>query len=80
MSAASEHTHEEHHHAVLIFVNRREVEFREHHATGLEIKEKAEVPTTFKLFTPGGEEVADDERVHLREHERFTAISGQDVS
>ena len=80
MSAASEHIHEGHHHPVTIFVNRREIEFPEHYATGLEIKEKADVPATFKLFTPNGDEVANDERVHLREHERFTAISGQDVS
>jgi hypothetical protein len=38
------------------------------------------VPETFKLFDPPGDEVANEERIELHEHERFTAISGQDVS
>jgi hypothetical protein len=80
VSPESTHHRPDHQHPVVIFVNRREIGFPERHATGLEIKERAEVPMTFKLFDPRGDEVANEQRVELREHERFTAISGQDVS
>jgi len=80
VSTESPHHHRDHHHPVVIFVNRREIEFAESHATGFEIKHRADVPETFKLFDPPGDEVANEERIELHEHERFTAISGQDVS
>jgi hypothetical protein len=80
VSAEFEHPHPDHPHPVSIFVNRRKIELPNHHATGLEIKEKADVPATFKLFDPRGDEVSNDEKIRLHENEHFTAISGQDVS
>lgn len=70
----------DHPHPVTILVNRRGVQLPDDEATGLQIKEAAGVPTTFKLFDPQGEEVGNDALIRLHEHERFTAISGQDVS
>ncbi len=65
---------------VTIKVNRRDVEMPDDHATGLEIKNAADVPETFKLFDPHGDEIANDQDVKIHNHEKFTAISGQDVS
>lgn len=78
MSASSPQP--DHPHPVTIFVNRREVNLPDDEATGLQIKEAAKVPSTFKLFDPQGNEIANDTSVRLHEHERLTAISGQDVS
>jgi hypothetical protein len=65
---------------MLIFVNNREVQMPSHEATGAEIKRHAEVPHDFKLYGPDGEPIGDAKHVELHERERFTAISGQDVS
>jgi hypothetical protein len=65
---------------VVIIVNRREVQIPDRDTTGAEIKAAAEVPPDFKLFDPHGNEIADDAVLHVHPHERFTAISGQDVS
>jgi hypothetical protein len=65
---------------VLIYVNNREVHMPSDHATGGEIKRHAEVPDDFKLYGPEGELIGDTKRVELHAGERFTAISGQDVS
>jgi len=65
---------------IVILVNRREVEIPDRDTTGAEIKAAAEVPPDFKLFDPQGNEISDDSPVHVHPHERFTAISGQDVS
>jgi hypothetical protein len=65
---------------VTILVNNRAVEMPRGTATGLEIKQAADVPIDFKLYDPHGREVGDDETIHLHERMRFTAISGQDVS
>ena len=67
-------------HPVTIRVNNRDVVVPRQEVTGAEIKHAAGVPETFKLFGPEGEPIADDERVTVHEQERFTAISGQDVS
>ena len=67
-------------HPVTILVNRRDVTMPNDDVTGAEIKDAAKVPAAFKLFDPKGAEVANDERIHVHEHEKFTAISGQDVS
>lgn len=67
-------------HPVTIIVNRREVEMPDNHATGREIKAAADVPETFKLFDPHGDEVANDQRIKIHNKQKFTAISGQDVS
>lgn len=66
--------------ATEIFVNNREVDMADDHATGSEIEAAAGVPATFKLYDEKGKEVSPDERVKLKAGERFTAISGQDVS
>jgi hypothetical protein len=66
--------------SVTVQVNRRDVVVPDDHVTGLQIKDAAKVPTTFKLFDPKGDEVANDTTIHVHAHERFTAISGQDVS
>lgn len=65
---------------IRIFVNNQPVEMPDKNATGAEIKEKAGVPAGFKLFDADGREVADGETVKLKKDDRFTAISGQDVS
>lgn len=65
---------------VTILVNNRPVELDDDHATGSEIKAAAGLPEEFKLYDDKGREIANDERVKLKAGERFTAISGQDVS
>jgi hypothetical protein len=83
MTEVEERREDEHHgkkHPVTIKVNNRDVELADRDVTGAEIKDAAKVPLTFKLFGPKGDEVDNDERVRVHEHERFTAISGQDVS
>ncbi len=65
---------------VPIYVNNREVEMPTDDATGAEIKRRAGVPADFKLYGPEGEPIGDTKQVELRKRERFTAISGQDVS
>ncbi|HEX7244535.1 MAG TPA: multiubiquitin domain-containing protein [Solirubrobacterales bacterium] len=65
---------------IRIFVNNQPVEMPDKDATGAEIKERAGVPASFKLFDADGREIADGETVKLKKEDRFTAISGQDVS
>jgi hypothetical protein len=65
---------------VVIFVNNREVTLRDDHATGIEIKAAANVPASFQLFDAKGREVDDNKRIRVHKGDRFTAISGQDVS
>ena len=68
---------------VTIFVNNRAVELPSRETTGREIKAAAEVPPDFTLYLEHGgnlTEVGDDESIKLHEHERFRAVSGQDVS
>ena len=67
-------------HPVTILVNNRDVTLPRRDTTGFEIKRAAEVPETFKLFGPHGDEIENDQQVRIHERERFTAISGQDVS
>lgn len=82
MSEQTEERQEGRHHqkGVLIYVNNREVHMPSDDATGAEIKRHARVPEDFKLYGPDGEPIGDAKRVELHEKERFTAISGQDVS
>lgn len=65
---------------ITIFVNNNAVEMHQHEATGAEIKKAAGVPANFTLYGPEGDEIADGHHVHLQAGEKFTAISGQDVS
>lgn len=66
--------------AVKIFVNNRAVEVPGHEVSGAQIKHAAEVPADFKLYGPDGTEITDGQTVKVKHDERFTAISGQDVS
>jgi hypothetical protein len=65
---------------VKILVNNRVVEVPGHEVTGAQIKQAAEVPADFKLYGPDGSEITDGQTVKVKHDERFTAISGQDVS
>ena len=65
---------------VTVLVNNRSVTLDDDHNTGAQIKAAAGVPPEFKLYDDKGKEIADDKRVKLKEGERLTAISGQDVS
>ncbi len=64
----------------LVLVNNRPIRVHGPEATGAQIKRAADVPENFMLYDVRGEQVADDQRVRVHERERFTAISGQDVS
>ncbi len=63
-----------------ILVNNRPVTMPDDHATGGEIKAAAGIPPDFQLYDEKGREVASGQKVKLKDGERFTAISGQDVS
>jgi hypothetical protein len=65
---------------VTILVNNKPVELPDRHTTGAEIKREAGVPLEFKLYGPHGNEIADDQRLTVHPREKFTAISGVDVS
>lgn len=65
---------------VTILVNNRPVTMPDDHATGSEIKAAAGVPPEFKLYDADGDEIRNDKRIKLKKGDRFTAISGQDVS
>jgi hypothetical protein len=65
---------------VTILVNNRPVELDDREVSGAEIKEAADIPLTFKLYNPKGEEIGNDTRLKIHPKEKFTAISGQDVS
>jgi hypothetical protein len=65
---------------VTILVNNRPVALVDDRVTGNEIKAAAELPSEFKVYDDKGREISDDERIKVKEGDRFTAISGQDVS
>jgi multiubiquitin len=65
---------------ITILVNNRAVEISGREPTGADIKAAAGVPAEFKLYDAKGVEIANDTRVKIHEKEKFTAISGQDVS
>jgi hypothetical protein len=64
---------------VRILVNNRPVDVP-HDVSGAQIKQAAGVPADFKLYGPDGGEIADGQIIKVKHDERFTAISGQDVS
>ena len=72
--------HPPHPQTVTIYVNNREVVMPRPTATGAQIKSAADIPASFQLFGPDGDPIGDEERVRLHDEDRFTAISGQDVS
>lgn len=63
-----------------ILVNNNPVTMPDDHATGSEIKTAAGIPAAFKLYDEKGKEIHPDKKVKLHDGEKFTAISGQDVS
>jgi hypothetical protein len=63
-----------------IFVNNRPVRISRETADGAEIKRAANIPEDFHLFGPRGEPIANHEAMRIHRDERFTAISGHDVS
>jgi Multiubiquitin len=77
MAEQEQHAHPK---PVVISVNNRDVEVSDAEVTGLQIKQAAKVPDDFQLFDPKGNPVANEQTVHVHTGEKFTAISGQDVS
>lgn len=65
---------------IQVYVNNRAVELPGKDVTGLEIKQAAGIDAAFKLYDSKGDEVENGETVKVHPKERFTAISGQDVS
>ena len=59
-------------HPVTILVDDQPVTLPKDHATGREIKAAAGVAEDLQLHGPGGEPIANDERVALQENEHFT--------
>ncbi len=66
--------------SVTVRVNNKAVELPDRHTTGAEIKRAAGIPLEFKLYGPKGEEIANEWELVVHPNEKFTAISGQDVS
>lgn len=75
----ADHAHDPHH-AIEIRVNKKKVTVYGHTQTGQGIKKAAGLPENFKLFDSHGHPVGDHEHVHVDADDRFTCISGQDVS
>jgi ribosomal protein S17 len=65
---------------ITIFVNNQPVQMEKGRVTGAEIKRAAAVPHEFKLYDQKGKQISDTEEVEIKDQEKFTAISGQDVS
>lgn len=65
---------------ITIFVNNRPVEIDDREVTGAEIKQAADIPLSFKLYNHKGEEISNGTSLKVHQNEKFTAISGQDVS
>ncbi len=65
---------------VVVLVNNKPVTLPDADTTGKEIKALAGIPLDFKLYGPKGDEVKNDQRIKVHPREKFTAISGQDVS
>lgn len=63
-----------------IFVNNKPVKIDDREVTGAEIKSAAGIDPSFKLYDRKGKEIRNDETVRVHAKEKFTAISGQDVS
>lgn len=63
-----------------IFVNNKPVQLPGRESTGGAIKRAAGVPLDFILYGPKGNEIDNDEAIKIHPEEKFTAISGQDVS
>lgn len=65
---------------VTVMVNNRKVSLSDDRVTAAAIKQAAEVPAAFQLFDAKGRSVEDGKEIRVHEGDKFTAISGQDVS
>ena len=65
---------------ITVLVNNRSVDLPDRRVTGLEIKQAAGLPAEFKLYGPKGDEILNETEVRVHKGDKFTAISGQDVS
>ena len=65
---------------ITIFVNNNPVTLPDREATGAEIKQAAGLPLEFKLYDHKGQEIDNETSIRVHPKEKFTAISGQDVS
>ncbi|HEV7492459.1 multiubiquitin domain-containing protein [Baekduia sp.] len=66
-----------------VTVNNRPVTLPDDHATGSEILAAAGVPFDFKLYLHKGKKlelVDPNEQIKVHAEDKFTAVSGQDVS
>ena len=63
-----------------IFVNNSPVTVSGRDETGAAIKQAAGLPLDFTLYDPHGVAVDNEDSIRVHHHERFIAISGQDVS
>lgn len=71
---------EKHEKTITIFVNNQPVEMTKGRVSGAEIKKAAGIPPQFKLYDAKGREISDDKEIQIKDQDKFTAISGQDVS
>lgn len=65
---------------ITVVVNNSEVTLPDREVTGAEIKQAAGLPLEFKLYDHRGQEISDETPIRIHPHQKFTAISGQDVS
>jgi hypothetical protein len=70
---------------ITVEVNNKPYEATNEDMTGAEIKTLAGIPLDFQLYLLHGDSqrldpIANDQQLKLHEHERFRAVSGQDVS
>jgi hypothetical protein len=65
---------------VTVLVNNQPVQLPDRDTTGADIKQAAGLPLDFKLYDPNGDEIGNEYELKVHPNEKFTAISGQDVS
>lgn len=65
---------------VTALVNNRKVSLPDDHETGAAIKQAAGVPAAFQLFDEKGHVVDNAKEIRVHDGDKFTAVSGQDVS
>jgi hypothetical protein len=72
--------HQAHLKSLTILVNNKPVDLPDRDTSGEEIKLAAGIPPDFKLYGPKGDEIPNEKAIRVHPNEKFTAISGQDVS
>jgi hypothetical protein len=65
---------------ITVFVNNNPIDLPDREESGAEIKQAAGLPLEFTLYDPKGRAVSNGEEIRVHRNEKFTAISGQDVS